>query len=83
LHRSSPRRTATSRSGERHASDDQGSGKTNQFIVELRDGIDTIRCAVHIEGSAGKPDADLEPAAIARAVTLASSLGAAFTVDNG
>jgi hypothetical protein len=38
------------------------SGKTNQFIVELRDGLDTIRCAVHIEGAAGKSDDDLHEA---------------------
>lgn len=50
------------------------SGKTNQYIIELRDGRDTVRCAVHIEGGMGKPDTDLEPVAVAKAVTLATAV---------
>ena len=57
------------------------SGKTNQFIVEMHDDLDTIRCAVHIEGGAGKPDADLERLAWAKAAHLAHSLEEAMRLE--
>lgn len=54
------------------------SGKTNQFIVELRDGADTMRCAVHIEGATGdaggRAIAELEAEAFERALRLARAL---------
>lgn len=52
------------------------SGKTNQFIVELRDGADTMRCAIHIEGASGdaggRDTAALEAEAFERALRLAA-----------
>jgi hypothetical protein len=50
------------------------SGKTNQFVVELRDGLDTIRCAVHIDGAAEKSEEELRPLAWAKASALVARL---------
>ena len=52
------------------------SGRTNQFIIELRDGLDTIRCAVHIEDGAGRSEGELREAAVSKAMTLADSFKA-------
>lgn len=57
------------------------SGKTNQFIVELRDGLDTIRCAVHMEGAAGKAASHLDPGAKIYALARAKKLARALLND--
>lgn len=53
------------------------SGKTNQFIVEMRAGADTMRCAVHIEGATGdaggRDMAEVEAEALKRALDLAAA----------
>jgi hypothetical protein len=57
------------------------SGKTNQFIVEQRDGIDTIRCAVHIDGAAERPEEQLRIIAMEKAQSLAARLASRRIVD--
>lgn len=59
------------------------SGKTNQFIVEHRDGLDTVRCAVHVVGATGRIDAGLAAAAIAQALALAENFRTVLSVAVG